>query len=498
MDVTLLGKIQIRRGTTAQRLNVVFDNGEPAWDETEQQLYIGDGETLGGIPIPQNQPYVHIEENKNISAVGGVMSLTFNNVKLSYGYYDANNSKGWIQTVTGTEVIDLRRMSVYDGSIDNNSYDNYTLTTAPLNFDVLTYSVSNEYTGLFLRENERVWHIHVFISLKGARSTMWAQKVYDPALPSKNEWVSLNPIRVSQTPEPQTSPTPTPTVSVSQTPEITPTPSESVTPTPSVSVSANVTPTPTSSVTPSITPSISVSVSGTPPVTPSQTASVTPSVSVSSSVTPTVTPTVSLSNTPTVSVSASPSPTAGVTPTVTPTITPTISNSASPTPSVTASITPSVSVSATPAVTATPTITPSVSLSATPSSTAPVTPTVTPTRSVTPSITPSVSVSATRSPTPTPTPTGSMQAVVIQPLSAGGLNLGLGQTYNQQLMSTGGTGNYTYVIVSGTLPPGLSMSTGGLISGIIGGTILSTYTATIRSTSGPLSATRSFTWTIVL
>ncbi len=137
-------------------------------------------------------------------------------------------------------------------------------------------------------------------------------------------------------------------------------------------------------------------------------------------------------------------------------------------------------------------------MSATPSPTASVTPTVTATRSVTPTVTPSVSVTATRTVTPTITPTKSMSAVVLHPLSGGGLDLGLGQAYNQQLVSTGGTGVYTYTIVSGALPPGLSMSTGGLISGTVGGTVLSSYTATIRSSSGGLSDTRSFTWTILL
>lgn len=189
MDVTLLGKIQIRRGNTTERTSVVFDNGEPAWDQVEKRLYMGDGVTPGGIPVFDTQARVRLESNEDINKVGGVISLTFNNIHLSYGYYNATNSKGWIQTISGSEVIDLRRATIYDGSIDNNSYDDHTLTTTPLNFDTVTYSVSNEYTGLFLREHGRVWHIHVFLSFKGGRSTMWAEKIYDPEIPSNSEWV---------------------------------------------------------------------------------------------------------------------------------------------------------------------------------------------------------------------------------------------------------------------------------------------------------------------
>lgn len=44
-------KIQVRRGTTAQRVAVTLDSGEPGWDTDTKQLYIGDGTTAGGVPL---------------------------------------------------------------------------------------------------------------------------------------------------------------------------------------------------------------------------------------------------------------------------------------------------------------------------------------------------------------------------------------------------------------------------------------------------------------
>lgn len=44
-------KILIRRGTNEQRKLVVFNVGEPAYTTDTQRLYIGDGATVGGIPL---------------------------------------------------------------------------------------------------------------------------------------------------------------------------------------------------------------------------------------------------------------------------------------------------------------------------------------------------------------------------------------------------------------------------------------------------------------
>lgn len=225
MDVNLLGKIQVRRGTTAERLSVVLDNGEPAWDTDSKEFFLGDGVTPGGVPINGDRadlllgdglqflqgnghevimgtttkiglldvPPVRLVADKNINSAGAELSLTMNNVKLTYGFYNSTNSKAWIQTISGTEMIDFRRMTVYNAAFDVNSYDGYTLTTTPLNFDVLTYDDSNETTDIMIREQGRVWHVHVFLSSNAERSTIWADKVYDPALTYTNTWTAGTP-----------------------------------------------------------------------------------------------------------------------------------------------------------------------------------------------------------------------------------------------------------------------------------------------------------------
>jgi hypothetical protein len=44
-------KIQLKRGTSIQRVAVVLDSGEPGWDTDKKALYVGDGSTPGGVPI---------------------------------------------------------------------------------------------------------------------------------------------------------------------------------------------------------------------------------------------------------------------------------------------------------------------------------------------------------------------------------------------------------------------------------------------------------------
>lgn len=44
-------KILVRRGTDLERIQTVFESGEPVFTTDTKQLYIGDGSTLGGIPV---------------------------------------------------------------------------------------------------------------------------------------------------------------------------------------------------------------------------------------------------------------------------------------------------------------------------------------------------------------------------------------------------------------------------------------------------------------
>ncbi|MGD0735468.1 MAG: Ig-like domain repeat protein [Terracidiphilus sp.] len=73
--------------------------------------------------------------------------------------------------------------------------------------------------------------------------------------------------------------------------------------------------------------------------------------------------------------------------------------------------------------------------------------------------------------------------------------------YSQTLVASGGTPSYSYVVSAGSLPSGLTLSAGGVLSGTpaVGGTFNFTVQVTDSSTgTGPYSTTTSYTLTINL
>jgi hypothetical protein len=67
-----------------------------------------------------------------------------------------------------------------------------------------------------------------------------------------------------------------------------------------------------------------------------------------------------------------------------------------------------------------------------------------------------------------------------------------GTPYSQKLASSGGTGPYAYSLASGTLPPGVTLSSAGALGGTP--TTAGSYTFTVRSTaSGASPGTRTYT-----
>lgn len=51
MTISVVGKIKLARGTTAERLAVTPEVGEAVWDTTVSAMYVGDGSTAGGIAV---------------------------------------------------------------------------------------------------------------------------------------------------------------------------------------------------------------------------------------------------------------------------------------------------------------------------------------------------------------------------------------------------------------------------------------------------------------
>ncbi|CAH9057701.1 hypothetical protein PSECIP111854_02050 [Pseudoalteromonas sp. CIP111854] len=59
-------KIQFRRGPEAERLQTVLANGEPGWSPEAEQLFIGDGQTLGGVPVAMSHSHIITQDTNAI------------------------------------------------------------------------------------------------------------------------------------------------------------------------------------------------------------------------------------------------------------------------------------------------------------------------------------------------------------------------------------------------------------------------------------------------
>lgn len=77
MSISLLGSIQVARGTTAQRTAVTMLIGELCFDTTLNTLYVGDGVTAGGIPVSGASSVTSVN---GIAPVAGNVSLISTNI----------------------------------------------------------------------------------------------------------------------------------------------------------------------------------------------------------------------------------------------------------------------------------------------------------------------------------------------------------------------------------------------------------------------------------
>jgi hypothetical protein len=70
-----------------------------------------------------------------------------------------------------------------------------------------------------------------------------------------------------------------------------------------------------------------------------------------------------------------------------------------------------------------------------------------------------------------------------------------GEPYTATLTATGRSGVITWNVASGDLPPGLTLSTAGILSGTP--TAAGTYTFTVAATAGATTVTKTFTLTVI-
>lgn len=98
--------IRIRRGTDAQRLTVVLQDGEIAWTTDTQEFFVGDGVTLGGIFIGPGTVGAFVPLTRNITINGITQDLSVDRTwTIAAGVTSVNTATGAVSLLvsnTGT------------------------------------------------------------------------------------------------------------------------------------------------------------------------------------------------------------------------------------------------------------------------------------------------------------------------------------------------------------------------------------------------------------
>lgn len=89
-------KFQLRRGTEAERTQIVFDEAELIYATDSKIAYVGDGITLGGVPLVNN-------DNNNVTSLtANDITLRAANVRLFEGDATASG-KFLVMQINGTQ-----------------------------------------------------------------------------------------------------------------------------------------------------------------------------------------------------------------------------------------------------------------------------------------------------------------------------------------------------------------------------------------------------------
>ncbi len=134
--------LQIRRGPTADRTGVTFLQGEIIFDTDLNEVFIGDGETAGGLPVTA------YTDEKAIDAVGAALvSGTHQNISFTYGStQDGANRIDATVTLDGigiTDVVDDTSPEL-GGDLSLNSND----ITGTGNINITGTVTATSYSGV--------------------------------------------------------------------------------------------------------------------------------------------------------------------------------------------------------------------------------------------------------------------------------------------------------------------------------------------------------------
>lgn len=159
-------KIQIKRGTEAQRNSFTPAEGEPIWTTDEKSLFIGDGSTVGGVGdkvafhIPLSSPELGISGDGEINRFHPPFDFKLESWRVAANTEIEGTSGLWFQIekdVGYGQIISTGQMNItyfYKDFIElNESYVNI-----PMNIPIV-FTVETPSTDLGGGKGLSVWYI---------------------------------------------------------------------------------------------------------------------------------------------------------------------------------------------------------------------------------------------------------------------------------------------------------------------------------------------------
>jgi hypothetical protein len=132
----LSNKIQIRRGTDAERMRTILANGEPAWTTDTNKLYIGDGVTLGGrlvndgnIPYGRNAYSARFNSQVNVASVVDALDFIFDfvdNMAVSYFAGESLSNEPIVNDIDFAKSLSMSALPSGQKTVDVIHFSNST------------------------------------------------------------------------------------------------------------------------------------------------------------------------------------------------------------------------------------------------------------------------------------------------------------------------------------------------------------------------------------
>jgi hypothetical protein len=142
-------KIKIRRGSNSDRLRVVLDEGELGYATDYQRLFVGDGNTLGGINIANKFLGSGLRETFGSALVGDtVYDLNEKNI-FALSALPPSLSANWVNIGPKTDNTYLYYNSSFKLDIVPDSVDRIKLKVSDILYDALSATLDRRITVLY-------------------------------------------------------------------------------------------------------------------------------------------------------------------------------------------------------------------------------------------------------------------------------------------------------------------------------------------------------------